>query len=161
MLQKGGDDVLFKDTIFFLGQAQLIAIILHNQWLCAVDAVENAAAKLSEAGARRAIVLQVGGAFHSPLMAPARERLKSAIESVEFTAPSCPVYQNVSAKGETDASVIKEQLIQQLTSPVKWTQTMKHMIADGVTAFTEVGGKGRILSGLVRRLDRQIETESV
>ena len=127
----------------------------------AVPAVEEAAAKLTEAGAKRAIVLQVGGAFHSPLMAPARDRLQRAIEAVEFRNPSCPVYQNVSARGETDPAVIKDQLIQQLTSPVRWTQTMKHMIADGVSAFTEVGGKGRILSGMVRRLDRQIETESV
>ncbi len=106
-------------------------------------------------------MLEVGGAFHSPLMAPAQERLQRAIESVEFNAPRCPVYQNVSAKAETDPDVIKSQLIEQLTSPVRWTQTMKQMIADGVSSFTEVGGKGRILTGLLRRLDRQMPSEIV
>lgn len=127
----------------------------------AVPAVEAAAGKLTEAGARRAIMLEVGGAFHSPLMAPAGERLKAAIDAVPFQAPACPVYQNVSARGETDPETIKTQLIKQLTSPVRWTQTMQQMIADGTEIFIEVGGKGRILSGLVRRLDRQMATESV
>jgi [acyl-carrier-protein] S-malonyltransferase len=127
----------------------------------ALDAVKNALPALTEAGAKRAILLEVGGAFHSPLMAPAQERLQRAIEEVRISAPSCPIYQNVSAMATSDPETIKRQLIEQLTSPVRWTQTMKAMIADGVDAFVEVGGKGRILSGLVRRLDRQLATESV
>lgn len=126
-----------------------------------VAAVEAAAAKLTELGARRAIVLEVGGAFHSPLMAPAQDRLKKAIESVTFNAPAVPVYQNVSAKAETDPASIKEQLIKQLTSPVRWTQTMQQMVNDGIDGYVEVGGKGRILCGLMRRLNRDISTESV
>jgi len=126
-----------------------------------VAAIEAAVQSLTDAGARRAIILEVGGAFHSPLMAPAQERLKRAIESVEFKAPAVPVYQNVSAKGEKDPEVIKSQLIQQLTSPVRWTQTMKQMLEDGVDNYIEVGGKGRILCGLMRRLNREIETESI
>jgi [acyl-carrier-protein] S-malonyltransferase len=125
-----------------------------------VSAVEAAAAKLTELGARRAIILEVGGAFHSPLMAPAQDRLQEAIESVEFKSPTVPVYQNVSAKAETDPGTIKEQLIKQLTSPVKWTQTMQQMVHDGIDGYVEVGGKGRILCGLMRRLNREIPTES-
>ena len=126
-----------------------------------VEAVKLAAEKLSEAGARRAIVLEVGGAFHSPLMAPAGERLQSAIEQTEFSAPSVPVYQNVSATAERDPDVIKKNLVAQLTSPVRWTQTMRQMIEDGTNQFVEVGGKGRILAGMVKRLDRSIPTESI
>ncbi len=127
----------------------------------AVPAVEDAVKALTEAGAKRAILLEVGGAFHSPLMAPAQERLQQAIEKVNISTPICPIYQNVSASPTSDSDVIKRQLIEQLTSPVRWTQTMQKMIGDGVDGFVEVGGKGRILSGLVRRLDRQLATESV
>jgi [acyl-carrier-protein] S-malonyltransferase len=127
----------------------------------AVSAVEEAAQSLTDAGAKRAILLEVGGAFHSPLMAPAQERLQQAIEEVKIIPPMCPIYQNVSARPTADSDTIKRQLIDQLTSPVRWTQTMQQMIADGVDGFVEVGGKGRILSGLVRRLDRQLATESV
>ncbi|RLD20707.1 MAG: [acyl-carrier-protein] S-malonyltransferase [Bacteroidetes bacterium] len=127
----------------------------------AFPAVEEAVQALTDAGARRAILLEVGGAFHSPLMAPAQERLQKAIEEVKILTPICPIYQNVSALATTDTDTIKRLLIEQLTSPVRWTQTMQKMIADGVDGFVEVGGKGRILSGLVRRLDRQLATESV
>jgi [acyl-carrier-protein] S-malonyltransferase len=126
-----------------------------------VAAVKEAAERLSEAGARRAIVLEVGGAFHSPLMAPAGERLQKAIEQTDFEEPSVPIYQNVTATPERDPEVIKQNLVAQLTSPVRWTQTMRQMIADGTTGFVEVGGKGRILAGMVKRLDRSIPTESV
>ncbi len=127
----------------------------------AVPAVEEAVSALTEAGAKRAILLEVGGAFHSPLMAPAQEGLQAAIEKVNISAPVCPIYQNVSAMPTTDMKMIKRQLIEQLTSPVRWTQIMQQMIGDGVDGFVEVGGKGRILSGLVRRLDRQLATEIV
>ncbi|MDR2292612.1 MAG: ACP S-malonyltransferase [Prevotellaceae bacterium] len=123
------------------------------------DAVETACTKLKEAGARRALVLQVGGAFHSPLMESARIELKAAIESTQFTAPVCPVYQNVDAKPYTDANAIKENLIQQLTSPVRWTQTVQNMCADGATCFTELG-PGAVLQGLVKKINNSVEAES-
>lgn len=123
--------------------------------------IEKAVEQLTEAGARRAIVLAVGGAFHSPLMEPARERLQVAIDAVDISAPLFPVYQNVSALAGTDPVAIKEQLIAQLTAPVKWTQTMQNMIKAGVDNFVEVGGRGGILTGFIRRIDRSLTTESV
>lgn len=125
----------------------------------ATNAIEQACTKLTEAGARRALVLPVGGAFHSPLMEPAREELAQAIDSTNFSAPSCPIYQNVPAQAVTDANVIKTNLIAQLTAPVKWTQTMQQMLADGVTSVTEVG-PGKVLQGLFKKVDRQLETVS-
>lgn len=122
-----------------------------------VEAINKACESLTEAGARRALVLQVGGAFHSPLMEPAKEELKSAIESTNFNNPICPIYQNFSAKAETNPTVIKENLIAQLTAPVRWTQTVKQMIADGATSFTELG-PGKVLQGLVKKVDRAMET---
>lgn len=122
-----------------------------------VDAINKACESLTEAGARRALVLQVGGAFHSPLMEPAKEELKSVIESTNFNNPICPIYQNFSAKAETNPTVIKENLIAQLTAPVRWTQTVKQMIADGATSFTELG-PGKVLQGLVKKVDRAMET---
>ncbi|MDR2652323.1 MAG: ACP S-malonyltransferase [Prevotellaceae bacterium] len=124
-----------------------------------IGAVEAACAKLKEAGARRALVLQVGGAFHSPLMESARIELKTAIESTQFSMPVCPVYQNVDAKPYTDANAIKENLIQQLTSPVRWTQTVQNMCADGATHFVELG-PGNVLQGLVKKINNSVETES-
>lgn len=121
----------------------------------AVEAVNQACAALKEKGARRALVLPVGGAFHSPLMEPAREELAEAIKNTEIKEPVCPVYQNVNAKAETDPSVIKENLIAQLTAPVKWTQTMKNMVADGLTSLTELG-PGKVLQGLIGRVDKTI-----
>lgn len=122
-----------------------------------VEAINKACVKLTEAGARRALVLQVGGAFHSPLMDPAKEELKAAIENTVFNNPICPVYQNVTAKAETNPELIKVNLIAQLTAPVRWTQTVQQMIADGATSFTEVG-PGKVLQGLVKKVDRAMET---
>ena len=125
----------------------------------AVDAVNDACEQLKEAGARRALVLPVGGAFHSPLMEPARAELAQAIEATTFNIPSCPVYQNVKALAITNPEEIKENLVAQLTAPVRWTQTMQQMIADGVSSFTEVG-PGKVLQGLVKKVDRKMPTES-
>lgn len=119
--------------------------------------IDVACAKLTEAGAKRAIKLSVGGAFHSPLMEPARAELAEAINSTHFSTPVCPVYQNVTADPVSDPKVIKENLIAQLTAPVRWTQTVKNMIADGCTSFTEVG-PGQVLQGLVKKVDRTVET---
>ncbi len=123
-----------------------------------VTAVENACEALKEAGARRALLLPVGGAFHSPMMEPAREELAGAIENTRFSTPICPVYQNVTANAVTDATVIKENLIKQLTAPVRWTQTMQQMITDGASTFIEVG-PGNVLQGLLRKIDRSATTE--
>lgn len=125
----------------------------------AIDAINTACEQLKEAGARRALVLPVGGAFHSPLMEPARAELAQAIETTTFNTPICPVYQNVTAAAITDPNEIKKNLVAQLTAPVRWTQTMYQMIADGVSGFTEVG-PGKVLQGLVKKVDRQMPTES-
>ena len=122
-----------------------------------VPAVEAACEALKEAGARRALLLPVGGAFHSPLMEPAREELAAAIEATTFNAPKCPIYQNVSTVAVTDPAEIQKNLIAQLTAPVKWTQSVQNMIADGATLFTEVG-PGKVLQGLVKKIDREAET---
>ena len=122
-------------------------------------AIDNACISLKEAGAKRALVLPVGGAFHSPLMEPAKERLASVIENTIFEQPKCAVYQNVCATGVIDANKLKANLISQLTAPVLWTQTIKKMISDGATHFTEVG-PGKVLQGLIKKIDRSIETES-
>ncbi len=125
----------------------------------AIPAVEAACESLKEAGAKRALLLPVGGAFHSPLMAPAKDRLEAAINSTQFNAPVCPVYQNVTASAITDPEEIKQNLIAQLTAPVRWTQTMHQMIADGATSVTEVG-PGKVLQGLFKKVDRQFATSS-
>mgnify|MGYP003311102875 FL=1 len=122
-------------------------------------AIDNACISLKKAGAKRALVLPVGGAFHSPLMEPAKERLASVIENTIFEQPKCAVYQNVCATGVIDANELKANLIAQLTAPVLWTQTIKKMISDGATHFTEVG-PGKVLQGLIKKIDRSIETES-
>lgn len=121
--------------------------------------IDVACEKLKEAGAKRALPLKVGGAFHSPLMEPARVELAEAINSTNFSNPVCPVYQNVNAKAVTDPAEIKENLIAQLTSPVRWTQIMKNMLADGMTSYTEVG-PGNVLQGLLKKVEREIPTES-
>ena len=123
--------------------------------------IELAVEKLTAAGARRAIILPVGGAFHSPLMMPAQEELQAAIEATEFSAPICPVYQNVSAKPETDPITIQKNLVAQLTAPVRWTQTMLNMIADGNEEFVEVGGTGKTLTGMVKKVDRKFPTSKI
>jgi [acyl-carrier-protein] S-malonyltransferase len=116
-----------------------------------IEAINEACEKLKAAGAKRALVLQVGGAFHSPLMKPAEEKLASAIENTHFNTPSCPVYQNVSAKAETDPQTIKDNLLKQLTAPVKWTQCVQAMVTDGATNFVELG-PGKVLQGLVKKI---------
>jgi len=122
-----------------------------------IEAIEKACAWMKEKGARRALTLPVGGAFHSPLMEPAREELATAIEKTSFSAPSCPIYQNVTTTAVTNPDSIKENLIAQLTAPVKWTQSIQNMISDGATIFTEVG-PGKVLSGLVKKIERSAET---
>lgn len=124
-----------------------------------VPAVEAACAALTEAGAKRALVLQVGGAFHSPLMEPAREELAAAIEATHFATPSCPVYQNVNAQAVTDPAQIKANLVTQLTGAVRWTQIMQNMLADGCSEVIEVG-PGKVLQGLFKKVDREIPTAS-
>jgi len=124
-----------------------------------VPAIDKACEILLEKGARRALKLPVGGAFHSPLMEPAREELAKAIEKTTFSTPTCPIYQNVVAKAVTNPDEIKENLIAQLTSPVRWTQTMTQMIADGCQSVTEVG-PGKVLQGLFKKIDRKFPTES-
>ena len=124
------------------------------------EAVKKAAEKLQEAGARRVVMLKVGGAFHSPVMEPARKDLAEAINQTEFRQPVAPVYQNVTAKPETDPEKIRENLIAQLTSPVRWTQSVQRMIADGATEFYEVG-PGNVLLGLLRKINRQVKGEKI
>ena len=124
------------------------------------QAIEKACAKLSEAGARRALKLPVGGAFHSPLMEPAKMELKEAIDNTSFNIPICPIYQNVDAKSVTDPKQIKDNLIAQLTAPVRWTQIMQNMISDaGEIEVIEVG-PGKVLQGLFKKVDRSIQTSS-
>ena len=112
---------------------------------------------MKEAGAKRALVLPVGGAFHSPLMEPAREELAAAIENTFFSKPNCPIYQNVTANAVINENDIKKNLMLQLTAPVRWTQSVQQMIADGATLFTEVG-PGNVLQGLVKKIDREAHT---
>ncbi len=124
------------------------------------EAINKACEILKEKGARMAMVLPVGGAFHSPLMEPAREELASAIENTVFNEPLCPIYQNVSAKAVNNALEIKENLIAQLTAPVKWAQAVQQMISDGGTEFTEIG-PGKVLQGLMRKIDRNVTANGV
>jgi [acyl-carrier-protein] S-malonyltransferase len=124
-----------------------------------IEAINNACDALTEAGARRALVLPVGGAFHSPLMQPAKFELEEAIKSTKFNTPSCPVYQNVNAAAVTDPLEIQNNLIDQLTAPVKWTQTMHQMIADGASEVIE-SGPGKVLQGLFKKIDRRFPTSS-
>ncbi|MDG1032142.1 MAG: ACP S-malonyltransferase, partial [Flavobacteriaceae bacterium] len=112
--------------------------------------------KLSNAGARRALILPVGGAFHSELMIDAKKELSLAIEQASFNEPICPIYQNVNAKAETSVEKIKENLISQLTSPVKWTQSVNEMIKSGTTSFIEIG-PGKVLQGLIKKIDRNLD----
>lgn len=125
-----------------------------------IAGIDKACEILTEKGAKRALKLPVGGAFHSPLMEPAREELAAAIEATTFSTPLCPVYQNVNAQPVSDAETIKENLIAQLTAPVKWTQTAQNMLADGATLFTEIG-PGKVLQGLIKKVDRSAETAGV
>lgn len=123
-----------------------------------IEGIDKAVEKLTEAGARRAIVLPVNGAFHSPLMESAKDELAKAIEGTQIQAPKIPIYQNVDAVKRTNPEEIKENLIAQLTGPVKWQQIMERMLKDGIQEFVEVGGNGKVLSGFVRKVDRSIPT---
>ncbi len=126
-----------------------------------IAGVEEASAKCTEAGARRVVPLVVGGAFHSPLMEPARQALAAKIEEIQFHEPYCKVYQNVHGVAVFDPSEIKANLIAQLTSPVRWSQTMQNMKTDGLTSVTEVGGNGKVLTGLFKRIDRTLEMRAI
>lgn len=121
-----------------------------------VESIEAACEKMLAAGAKRALKLKVGGAFHSPLMEPARQELEAAIRATEFSTPRCPVYQNVDGKPHTDPEEIKENLIKQLTAPVRWTQSVQQMLADGATEFVELG-PGSVLQGLIKKIDRKAQ----
>lgn len=125
-----------------------------------VEAVTEACEQLKAAGAKRALILPVGGAFHSPLMEPAREELAAAIENTTFSTPSCPIYQNVNAQPSSDVATIKANLIAQLTGPVRWTQSVQNMVADGATKFVECG-PGKVLQGLVKKIAPEAETAGV
>ncbi len=125
-----------------------------------IEGIDKACEELTKRGAKRALKLPVGGAFHSPLMEPARSELAEAIENIEIVKPICPIYQNVDALPTDDPAVIKENLIVQLTAPVRWTQTVQNMLKDGATSFTEVG-PGRVLQGLVKKIDRSVEATSI
>jgi [acyl-carrier-protein] S-malonyltransferase len=148
--------------------AQINAIVVPANYNCpgqivisgSVEGVKEACEKLIAAGAKRALMLNVGGAFHSPLMEPARTRLAEAINKTNFNNPVCPVYQNINALPSTDPGQIKINLVAQLTSPVRWTQSVENMIKDGATLFTEIG-PGKVLQGLVKKINRQIEVAGV
>ncbi len=154
----GLDDKIVEDTC-----AEIDGIVVAANYNCPgqlvisgeINAINKACELLTEKGARRALVLPVGGAFHSPLMEPAREELEAAISETTFSEPNCPVYQNVVAKGVTNPDEIKENLIAQLTAPVRWTQCIQAMVADGGTEFIEVG-PGKVLQGLMRKIDRSV-----
>ncbi|MFT6825495.1 MAG: [acyl-carrier-protein] S-malonyltransferase [Patiriisocius sp.] len=156
----GLEDKLVEDIC-----ASLSGIVVAANYNCPgqlvisgeIDAVNNACEALKEAGARRALLLPVGGAFHSPLMEPAREELAAAIEATIFATPGCPIYQNVSTSATINAVEIQKNLIAQLTAPVKWTQSIQNMITDGGSHFIEIG-PGNVLQGLMRKIDRSVET---
>jgi [acyl-carrier-protein] S-malonyltransferase len=126
-----------------------------------IKGIEMACERLKGAGARRALVLQVGGAFHSPLMEPARAELAEAIANTNFATPSCPVYQNVNALPFTDPELIQQNLIAQLTAPVRWTQTIQNMAADGFAQFYEVGGAGGVLTGMIKKINKEVAAENL
>ena len=154
----GLEDAIVEDTC-----SEIEGVVVAANYNCPgqlvisgeITAVEKACKVLTEKGARRALLLQVGGAFHSPMMEPARAELAAAIEATTFSNPTCPVYQNVSACAVTSPSEIKKNLIIQLTAPVRWTQSIQAMIADGGTEFIEVG-PGKVLQGLMRKIDRSV-----
>ncbi|WP_343562588.1 ACP S-malonyltransferase [Sphingobacterium sp.] len=124
-----------------------------------IEGVDKACALLTQAGAKRALKLNVGGAFHSPLMESAKVELQAAIEATDILSPICPIYQNIDAQPQTEPAIIKQNLIAQLTGAVRWTQTVQNMLADGATAFVEVG-PGNVLQGLVKKVDRQVQTSA-
>lgn len=153
-----------EDSVVEKGCAAIDGVVVAANYNCPgqlvisgeLSAVEAACETLKEAGAKRALLLPVGGAFHSPLMEPAREELEAAIRAVDFSTPVCPVYQNVTASAISDPEQIQQNLIAQLTAPVRWTQGIQQMIADGASSFTEVG-PGKVLQGLVKKINREVE----
>ncbi|MEP7264356.1 MAG: ACP S-malonyltransferase [Bacteroidota bacterium] len=157
----GLDDKIVEDIC-----AEISPVVVAANYNCpgqlvisgAVEGVKTACEKLTAAGAKRALMLPVGGAFHSPLMEPARERLAKAIEEVTFNTPRCAVYQNVTAQAHTAANEIRKNLIAQLTAPVRWTQSVEQMIKDGASSFTEVG-PGKVLQGLVKKINKEMVIE--
>lgn len=158
----GLEDAIVEDIC-----AQVDDVVVAANYNCpgqlvisgSIEGVDKACALLTEAGAKRALKLNVGGAFHSPLMESAKVELQAAIEAVDILSPSCPINQNIDAKPQTDPAVIKQNLIAQLTGAVRWTQTVQNMLADGATAFVEVG-PGNVLQGLVKKVDRQVQTSA-
>lgn len=158
----GLEDAIVEDIC-----AQVDDVVVAANYNCpgqlvisgSIEGVDKACALLTEAGAKRALKLNVGGAFHSPLMESAKVELQAAIEAVDILSPSCPIYQNIDARPQTDPAVIKQNLIAQLTGAVRWTQTVQNMLADGATAFVEVG-PGNVLQGLVKKVDRQVQTSA-
>ncbi|WP_282638592.1 ACP S-malonyltransferase [Sphingobacterium thalpophilum] len=158
----GLEDAIVEDIC-----AQVGEVVVAANYNCpgqlvisgSIEGVDQACALLTEAGAKRALKLNVGGAFHSPLMESAKVELQAAIEAVDILSPRCPIYQNIDAKPQTDPATIKQNLIAQLTGAVRWTQTVQHMLADGATAFVEVG-PGNVLQGLVKKVDRQVQTSA-
>ncbi|GAB5550707.1 MAG: ACP S-malonyltransferase [Saprospiraceae bacterium] len=160
----GLDDAIVEETC-----ASIDSIVVPANYNCpgqlvisgSVEGIEAAVAQLTEKGARRAIVLPVGGAFHSPLMQPAKDELEAAIAGTNFTAPKCPIFQNVTAMPETDAEKIQENLIAQLTAPVRWTQTMLNMIDQGASEYIEVGGNGKVLQGFIKKVDRRFPSRAL
>lgn len=158
----GLDDKTIEDVC-----AEIDGVVVAANYNCpgqlvisgSLEAVNAACEKLKEAGARRALVLPVGGAFHSPLMEPARKELEQAIAEAPFRTPKCPIYQNVDAKPHTDPEEIKRNLIAQLTAPVRWTYIVRNMIADGFADFTELG-PGSVLQGLIKKTDANVAVES-
>lgn len=157
-----------EDTIVEETCAEIDGVVVAANYNCpgqlvisgSNEGIDIACEKMKEAGAKRALKLPVGGAFHSPLMEPAREELAAAIEATEFNSPVCPIYQNVNAEPSTDVAAIKANLIAQLTAPVRWTQSVERMIADGAIKFVECG-PGKVLQGLVKKINRKTETAGI
>lgn len=158
-----------EDSIVEAACEGIAAVVVPANYNCpgqlvisgSIAGVEAAVEKLKELGASRALILAVGGAFHSPLMAPAREELMVAIEKTPFATPICPIYQNVDAKAQKDPRIIQQNLIEQLTAPVRWTQTMLNMQAAGMTEYIEVGGTGKVLQGFIKRVDRRFPSSTL
>lgn len=161
----GLDDEIVKNICSEISKETVIAANFNCPGQIVISGslkgVEIACERLKDAGAKRALILQVGGAFHSPLMEPARAELADAIAKTHFETPICPVYQNVNAQPATEPESIKKNLIKQLTAPVLWTQSVQNMIADGITHFYEVGGAGGVLTGMIKKINREVMSENL
>lgn len=161
----GMEDAVVEDICASVTEGVVVPANYNSPGQLVISGSKAGIAKASElltaAGATKVVELVVGGAFHSPLMQPAQDQLAAAIAATTFRAPRCPIYQNVDALPHTDPADIQANLIRQLTAPVRWTQTIQQMAKDGYTSFTEVGGKGMILRGLIRRIDRSLATDGI